>query len=104
MEGDKAHRALLADILDPARRTLSWFAVHLSGWTPWLYTHTRIAETIVTPFLPMKKPVTYTGIRAFALEAYNRFLEDMQSGKVEGWFKSPPDPLGQLQVNRNMLF
>jgi hypothetical protein len=84
MEGTQAHRALIGDILDPARRTLSWFAVHLPSLTRWLYTRTDMAERLVRPVLPMQKPATYTGIRAFALEAYNRFRHDMEHGNSNG--------------------
>lgn len=79
IEGDKAHRALIGDILDPARRRLSWFAVHLPMLTRWLYTRTNTMESIVRPILPMQKPATYTGIRTFALDAYNRFRAGMDS-------------------------
>lgn len=84
MEGTQAHRALIGDILDPARRTLSWFAVHWPGLTRWLYTRTGLSERLVRPLLPMQKPATYTGIRVFALEAYNRFRQDMEDGKFDG--------------------
>ncbi|KAK8066951.1 benzoate 4-monooxygenase cytochrome P450 [Apiospora hydei] len=83
-EGSKfeAHRALIGDILDPARRRLSWFAVHWPGLTKWLYTRTGWAEAMVRPLLPMRKPATYTGIRRFALEAYRRFEDDAKRGVV----------------------
>lgn len=84
MEGVQGHRALIGDILDPARRTLSWFTVHLPWLTRWLYTRTNMTEKLVRPLLPMQKPATYTGIRGFALEAYNRFRHDMRTGKVDG--------------------
>ncbi|KAL2213226.1 cytochrome P450 [Sarocladium strictum] len=84
MEGTQAHRALIGDILDPARRTLSWFAIHQPSLTRWLYTRTDLAERLVRPVLPMQKPATYTGIRAFALDAYNRFRSDMENGKFDG--------------------
>lgn len=84
MEGTQAHRALIGDILDPARRTLSWFAIHQPSLTRWLYTRTDLLERLVRPVLPMQKPATYTGIRAFALDAYNRFRSDMENGKFDG--------------------
>jgi hypothetical protein len=79
LEGSEPHRELIGDILDPSRRKLSWFTVHLNALTRWLYTRTATIETLIKPFLPMAKPATYTGIRAFALEAYRRFRADMDS-------------------------
>ncbi|KAF2206252.1 hypothetical protein CERZMDRAFT_103576 [Cercospora zeae-maydis SCOH1-5] len=64
---------LLDDILDPTRRRLSWFAVHLPSLTRWLYTRTGHMEHLVRPLLPMQKPATYTGIRAHALRAMQDF-------------------------------
>jgi hypothetical protein len=84
MEGSESHRALIGDILDPARRRLSWFAVHLPAFTKWLYTQTGTMETISRPFLPMQKPATYTGIRQFALESYRRFHSDMMNSEGNG--------------------
>lgn len=68
--GNPVDRALLNDILDPARRTLSWFAIHHPKFTKWLYTRTHTVERLLRPLLPMQKPATYTGIRAHALKAY----------------------------------
>ena len=81
LEGVKFDRALISDILDPARRKLSWFTVHLPTLTKWLYTRTNILEALVRPALPMQKPATYTGIRAFALQAYRKFHSAMQGEK-----------------------
>lgn len=75
--GSEAHRALIGDILDPSRRRLSWAMVHLTTMTKWLYTRTGAMEALVRPLLPMQKPATYTGIRAFALEAYMGFRRQM---------------------------
>lgn len=69
MKGNQVHRALLGDILDPARRRLSWFAVHCPALTKWLYTRIGLLGRVVSPLLPMRKPATYTGIRAHALKA-----------------------------------
>jgi hypothetical protein len=66
-------QGLLNDILDPARRQLSWFAVHLPSLTKWLYSRSGYIERIVQPLLPMQKPATYTGIRAHALRALQSF-------------------------------
>ncbi|KAH9909917.1 cytochrome P450 [Xylariomycetidae sp. FL2044] len=72
LRGDEPSRALLHDILDPHRRLLSWFAVHLKTYTAWLYTRTGVMESVVARLglLPMAKPATYTGIRAHALAAW----------------------------------
>ncbi|KIA75912.1 benzoate 4-monooxygenase cytochrome P450 [Aspergillus ustus] len=62
---------LLHDILDPDRRKLSWFTIHFPSLTNWLYSRTGIVERALTRLdvLPMRKPATYTGIRAHALKA-----------------------------------
>jgi len=83
LEGSQPHRALIGDILDPTRRRLSWFTVHLTALTRWLYSRTGKMEMVVKPFLPMQKPATYTGIREFALQAYMRFRAEMDSSKGE---------------------
>ncbi|EGP84394.1 putative P450 monooxygenase [Zymoseptoria tritici IPO323] len=70
LTGSTADRKLLQDILDPTRRRLSWFAVHLPALTKWLYTRTGSMERLVKPLLPMQKPATYSGIRKHALDAY----------------------------------
>ncbi|KAI5239920.1 putative P450 monooxygenase [Aureobasidium subglaciale] len=73
LKGDARDRALLNDIVDPTRRYLSWFAVHLPSLTKWLYTRQGSIERMLRPVLPMQKPTTYTGIRKHALDAYYRF-------------------------------
>ncbi|EEA20889.1 hypothetical protein TMatcc_000885 [Talaromyces marneffei ATCC 18224] len=75
LKGDSGDRALLGDIIDPSRRLLSWYTVHMKNYTKWLYTRTGLMEKVVTNLglLPMKKPATYTGIRAHALKAWNSF-------------------------------
>lgn len=84
MEGTPSHRALIGDILDPSRRRLSWCAVHFPGFTKWLYSRTGSLGRAVKPILPMQKPATYTGIRAFALQAYNDFRSHAESQHVPG--------------------
>lgn len=83
MSGSMSDRALINDVLDPARRRLSWFAVHLPDMTKWLYTRASLMERLVRPLLPMKKPSTYTGIRIHALQAWKRFLRAANDGSVE---------------------
>lgn len=74
LRGTPAHRALLDDILDPARRRLTWFAVHLPALTRWLYAQTGVViGQLVAPLLPMRRPATYTGIRAHALRAMRAY-------------------------------
>jgi cytochrome P450 len=75
LKGSPSDRALLSDIVDPSRRKLSWFAVHLPKYTKWLYTRTGVMEQFVTRMglLPMQKPSTYTGIRAHALKSWEEF-------------------------------
>lgn len=84
MGGAESDRSLLGDILDPARRRLSWFAVHWPALTQWLYTRRGVAGAAVRPLLPMQRPAAYSGIRAFSLDAYRRFESDMQGGKGGG--------------------
>ncbi|KAL2833022.1 cytochrome P450 [Aspergillus cavernicola] len=75
LTGNEPHRKLLGDIIDPTRRMLSWYAVHMTGYTKWLYTRTGAMEKLVTSLglLPMQKPATYTGIRAHALQSWTEF-------------------------------
>lgn len=95
MDGTASHRALIGDILDPSRRRLSWFTVHFRGMTKWLYTRTGWMERAVKPMLPMQKPATYTGIREFALQAFNefRFHARSQKGYGELWNAAPCEPI-----------
>ncbi|OOQ87914.1 benzoate 4-monooxygenase cytochrome P450 [Penicillium brasilianum] len=73
--GNKEHRQLIGDIIDPSRRKLSWYATHLKIYTKWLYTRTGMMERFITSLglLPMEKPATYTGIRAHALQSWTAF-------------------------------
>ncbi|KAI9737431.1 MAG: hypothetical protein M1834_009585 [Cirrosporium novae-zelandiae] len=75
LTGSEVDRALLNDILDPARRKLSWFAVHLPGYTKWILSQVGLMERFISflGLLPMDKPTTYTGIRAHALNAWKSF-------------------------------
>ncbi|KAK4503417.1 hypothetical protein PRZ48_004332 [Zasmidium cellare] len=84
MKGNEMHRALLGDILDPARRRLSWFAVHCPAFTKWLYSRIGLLGRVVAPFLPMRKPATYSGIRAHALKAMQDCKADAKSGAARG--------------------
>jgi cytochrome P450 len=83
MQGTLEHISLLNDILDDSRRRLSWFAVHLSALTSWLYTRTGLSEHLIKPILPMQKPATYTGIRAHALRAMHNY-RDADTATREG--------------------
>ncbi|KAH8659948.1 cytochrome P450 [Xylariales sp. PMI_506] len=86
LRGNESDRQLLNDIIDPARRKLSWFAVHLTSYTKWLYSRTGVSGKIVDNLglLPMKKPATYTGIRAHALKAWKGFEAAVQEENVKG--------------------
>ncbi|KAL1887970.1 hypothetical protein Sste5346_009852 [Sporothrix stenoceras] len=77
-------RGLLNDILDPARRHLSWFAVHLPSHTKWLYTRTGLQEKVVDALgmLPMMKPATYTAIRTHALSSWKSFEKHVATVKM----------------------
>jgi Cytochrome P450 len=68
-------RALLDDVLNPSRRRLAWFAVHLPSYTKWVTTRTGAMEKLMTllGLVPMKKPFVYSGIRDHALKAFYSF-------------------------------
>ncbi|RMZ73054.1 glycosyl hydrolase family 3 N terminal domain-containing [Pyrenophora seminiperda CCB06] len=85
LRGNTDHLALLNDIIDPTRRRLSWFAVHLPSFTAWLYTRTGVMGHIVQPILPMAKPATYTGIRMHALRAMRayRYADQVSRAKAQ---------------------
>ncbi|KAJ9657248.1 hypothetical protein H2198_004474 [Neophaeococcomyces mojaviensis] len=84
LTGHEAHRRLIDDILDPARRRLAWFAIHFPAYTKWVTTRTGISERLldVLGLLPMKKPYTYSGIRGHALRAFYHFKTAIDSGKA----------------------
>lgn len=75
LSGSRSSRELIADILNPSRRRLAWFAVHFPAYTKWITTRTGLLESILTSFglMPMRKPFTYSGIRQHALKAFHRF-------------------------------
>ena len=86
LEGVAKDRALLEDIIDIARRKLSWFAVHFPAFTGWLYSRTGTTGYIAQQFYPMQKPTTYTGIRLHAMKAC---LAYSQASPQERLDKSP---------------
>ncbi|GKT97551.1 benzoate 4-monooxygenase cytochrome P450 [Colletotrichum tofieldiae] len=107
LRGNEADRMMLNDIIDPSRRKLSWFVVHLKTYTNWLYTRTGVMENLVTALklLPMKKPATYTGIRAHGLRSWEEFESStveaggLQDGKAivsKLWQHSKSDKEPQL--------
>ncbi|KAF4633361.1 hypothetical protein G7Y89_g4756 [Cudoniella acicularis] len=75
LTGSVADRALLNDVLDPARRKLSWFATHFPRYIKWVMSRTGKAEKLISflGLLPQKKPTVYTGIRRHALWAWEQF-------------------------------
>ena len=79
------NRDLIADILNPARRRLAWFAVHFPAWTSWVTTRTGLLEKGLGSLglLPMRKPYTYSGIRKHALEAFYSFKNAPAAEKAE---------------------
>lgn len=85
LRGNETHRRLLDDIVDPSRKKLSWFAVYLKGYTRWLYSRTGLSGRFIEAMglLPMKRPVTYTGIRSHALNAWKCFEAAAQAGEIE---------------------
>jgi cytochrome P450 len=75
--GNPTHRALLTDILSPARRKLAWFAVHLPTYTKWALSRSWPLSALLKTvgLLPMAPPTTYSGIRAHALAASTSFIQ-----------------------------
>ena len=82
MKGNAEHQRMLEDILDPDRRRLSWCMVHFPEVTKWVYGRTGALEKVLLPLLPMKKPATYTRVRAHALKAMENYRAAMQLEKV----------------------
>lgn len=79
LEGSQADRELIGDIVDIARRKLSWYSVHFPDFTKWLYAQTGMTGCIARRFYPMALPTTYTGIRLHAMkacQAYSQASED----------------------------
>jgi len=93
LRGNESDRAMLNDILDPARRKLTWYAVHLKSYTRWLYTRTGVLGSAISALnlLPMKRPATYTAIRAHALKAWTDFETDVESEKTPSLSTSTDD-------------
>jgi cytochrome P450 len=75
LQGTQYNTVLLDDIMNPARRRLSWFAVHLPSLTRCMCTQTGFLDRLVEPFLPMAKPATYTDIRAHVLRAMETYRD-----------------------------
>ncbi|KAJ5594806.1 uncharacterized protein N7459_001014 [Penicillium hispanicum] len=73
LEGSESDRELISDVVDIARRKLSWYAVHFPEFTKWLYSRTGVAGCIAQRFYPMNLPTTYTGIRLHAMKACQAF-------------------------------
>ncbi|EFX01133.1 benzoate 4-monooxygenase cytochrome p450 [Grosmannia clavigera kw1407] len=84
LRGNEAHRRLLDDILNPERRRLSWFAVHLRAYTAWLYSRTGLLDRLIVALglLPMSRPATYTAIRAHALASWLGYEADVGAGRT----------------------
>lgn len=91
LQGSMAHRGLISDVMHPSRRRLSWCWVHVPSITRWLYSRTGLVGQLVKHILPMQPPTTYTGIRAYALQAVNQFKSDRQRGKNGRTFELSPD-------------
>lgn len=85
LSGSLSDRALLDDILNPSRRTMAWFAVHLPSYTRWITTRTGVVEKLVTflGLMPMRKPFVYSGIRDHALKAFYTFKAASEKTKAE---------------------
>jgi cytochrome P450 len=82
LAGDKLDRLLLQDIMDVSRRRLSWFMVHVTTFTKWLYTKTSVSSLVARLWLPMTPPTTYSGIRVHALEAFKNFYAPASADNI----------------------
>lgn len=82
LEGSKKDRELIGDIVDVARRKLSWYSVHFPGFTNWLYSRTGVMACIARQIYPMNEPTTYTGIRSHAKKACQAFSQASESEKA----------------------
>lgn len=83
LEGAAKDRALIEDIIDIARRKLSWFSVHFPAFTEWLYARTGNMGYIAKRFYPMQKPTTYTGIRLHAMKACLAYSNAPKQEKID---------------------
>ncbi|KAG4444014.1 hypothetical protein IFR05_000474 [Cadophora sp. M221] len=81
--GSKTDRTILNDVLDPSRRKLAWFAVHLPRYTKWLKARTGLSEKVIAMLgmLPQEKPTVYTGIRNHALASSRKFTATSSTEK-----------------------
>lgn len=85
-QGSNRDRRLIDDILDPARRRLSWFLVHFPTYTRFIITQTGFLGTIierVPGILPMRRPFTYSGIRQHALESFRTYKQGIDAREIE---------------------
>lgn len=82
LEGLEQDRALIGDIVDTARRKLSWYAVHYPQFTEWLYSRTGISACIAKRLYPMQLPTTYSGIRLHAMKACQNYANASTSEKA----------------------
>lgn len=73
MTGTLSHQHLLDDVFEPSRRQLIWFSVHFPKLVDWMYTRQGVVGRLVRPVLPMKPPITYSGVRGHALAAWKSF-------------------------------
>lgn len=82
--GNKHDRALIDDILNPARRRLAWFFIHFPVYTKFVISRTGLSAKLIeiAGLLPMPRPFTYTGIRAHALKAFYQFKTAIASGEA----------------------
>ncbi|CAK7234810.1 hypothetical protein SBRCBS47491_009075 [Sporothrix bragantina] len=83
LTGSKVHRDLISDIIDKARRRLSWFSVHMPDFINAVYAQTGLLGAIAERYLyPMQKPTTYTGIRDYAMRACETFADDAANKSI----------------------
>ncbi|ERS98798.1 benzoate 4-monooxygenase cytochrome P450 [Sporothrix schenckii 1099-18] len=96
LTGSAVHQALINDIVDKARRKLSWFSVHMPDFIAAVYAQTGILGCLAERFLyPMQKPTTYTGIRDYARHAVEVFA-DHAADKTQDELDREPSVIAKL--------
>lgn len=83
--GVKHDRALIDDILNPARRRLAWSFIHFPTYTKFIISQTGLSGKLIemAGLLPMPRPFTYSGIRAHALKAFYQYKNAIASGDAK---------------------
>ncbi|CAK7207171.1 hypothetical protein SEUCBS139899_009979 [Sporothrix eucalyptigena] len=90
LTGSHIDCALINDIVDKARRRLSWFSVHMPDYISAVYAQTGLLGALAERFLyPMQKPTTYTGIRDYAMRTCENFAVEAASKTISEIEREP---------------